>query len=95
MALTCAAVQGQWPERPGRLRSDFAFQRSTNDADGQQAIPDMNPVRVTRTAVRFAPDPHRVITKTFLPGEHIFPDGQSRAELVIRRILAMPPSGSR
>lgn len=50
----------------------------------------MNPIRVTRTAVRFAPDPHRVITKTFMPGEHIFPDGQSRAALVINRILAMP-----
>ncbi len=50
----------------------------------------MNPIQVTRTAVRFAPDRHRVITKPFLPGEHIFPDGQSRAELVIKRILAMP-----
>jgi len=50
----------------------------------------MNPIPVTRTAVRFTPDPHRVITKTFLPGEHIFPDGHSRARLVIRRILAMP-----
>ena len=50
----------------------------------------MNPIHVTRSAVRFTPDPHRVITKTFLPGEHIFPDGQSRAGLVIKRILAMP-----
>jgi predicted GH43/DUF377 family glycosyl hydrolase len=50
----------------------------------------MNPIRVTRSTVRFAPDPHRVITKTFLPGAHIFPDGQSRAELVIKRILALP-----
>ena len=50
----------------------------------------MNPIHVTRTAVRLAPDPHRVITKPFLPGEQIFPDGQSRAELIIKRILAMP-----
>ena len=50
----------------------------------------MNPIPVTRTAVRFAPDTRRVITKTFLPGERIFPDGHSRAAVVIRRILAMP-----
>ena len=50
----------------------------------------MNPIPVTRSAVRFVPDPHRVITKVFLPGEHIFPDGHSRAKLVIERILAMP-----
>ncbi|NOY55540.1 MAG: glycosidase [Actinobacteria bacterium] len=45
---------------------------------------------VTRTAVRFTPDPSRVISKPFIPGERIFPDGQSRAALVIERILAMP-----
>lgn len=50
----------------------------------------MNPIPVTRTAVRFTPDPSRVISKPFIPGERIFPDGQSRAALVIERILAMP-----
>jgi predicted GH43/DUF377 family glycosyl hydrolase len=50
----------------------------------------MNPLPVTRTAVRFAPDPHRVVTKPFLPGKQVFPDGQSRVELIIKRILAMP-----
>ncbi|MDH3259876.1 MAG: glycoside hydrolase family 130 protein [Acidimicrobiia bacterium] len=50
----------------------------------------MNPIPVTRTAVRLVPDPHRVITKPFLPGEQVFPDGQSRAALIIKRILAMP-----
>ncbi|MFV1961698.1 MAG: glycoside hydrolase family 130 protein [Acidimicrobiia bacterium] len=50
----------------------------------------MNSIPVTRTAVRFAPDTRRVITKTFLPGARIFPDGHSRAALVIKRILAMP-----
>ncbi len=50
----------------------------------------MNPIPVTRTGVRFAPDPTRVITKPFLPGEHTFPDGHSRAVLIINRILAMP-----
>ncbi len=52
----------------------------------------MNPIPVTRTTVRFTPDTRRVITKTFLPGERIFPDGHSRAALVIERILAMPES---
>ena len=50
----------------------------------------MTPIPVTRTPVRLTPDPHRVITKPFLPGEQIFPDGQSRVELIIKRILAMP-----
>lgn len=49
----------------------------------------MKPIPVTRTGVRFAPDPHRVITKPFLPGEQVFPDGQSRAEVIITRILTM------
>ena len=49
----------------------------------------MKPIPVIRTAVRIAPDPHRVITKPFLPGEQVFPDGQSRALLIITRILAM------
>ena len=49
----------------------------------------MNPIPITRRRVRFYPDPHRVITKPFLPGEQVFPDGQSRAALIINRILAM------
>ena len=49
----------------------------------------MKPIPVIRSAVRLAPDPHRVITKPFLPGEQVFPDGQSRARLIIERILAM------
>jgi predicted GH43/DUF377 family glycosyl hydrolase len=50
----------------------------------------MNPIPITRRRVRFLPDPNRVITKPFLPGEQVFPDGASRAELIINRILAMP-----
>jgi len=49
----------------------------------------MTPIPVTREPVNLTPDPHRVITKPFLPGEHVFPDGQSRADLIIKRILAM------
>jgi predicted GH43/DUF377 family glycosyl hydrolase len=52
----------------------------------------MNPIPITRRRVRFHPDPHRVITKPFLPGEQVFPDGQSRAALIIDRILAMSAS---
>lgn len=39
--------------------------------------------------VRLVPDARRVITKPFLPGEEFFPDGASRIEVVVRRILAM------
>jgi predicted GH43/DUF377 family glycosyl hydrolase len=49
----------------------------------------MNPISVSRTKARFVPDPHRVIPKPFLPGARIFPDGQSRAAIVLDRILAM------
>ena len=40
--------------------------------------------------IRFVPDSERVIAKPFLPGEEVFPDGHSRIEVVVRRILAMP-----
>jgi len=50
----------------------------------------MSRIPVNRTAARFAPDPLRVIIKPFLPGEQLFPDGQSRVQFVIDRILAMP-----
>ncbi len=40
--------------------------------------------------MRLLPDPRRVITKPFLPGEETFPDGSSRIDVVLRRIMAMP-----
>ncbi len=49
----------------------------------------MNPIPITRSPVRFTRDPHRVIAKPFLPGEQVFPDGQSRVRVVVKRILAM------
>ncbi len=52
----------------------------------------MKPIPIARQRVRFLPDSQRVIAKTYLPGEQVFPDGQSRAELIIKRILAMPES---
>ncbi len=39
--------------------------------------------------LRLLPDPLRVIAKPFLPGEDIFPEGTSRVDVVLRRILAM------
>jgi predicted GH43/DUF377 family glycosyl hydrolase len=52
----------------------------------------MNPISVSRSKVRFVPDSRRVIPKPFLPGARIFPDGQSRAAIVLDRILAMSES---
>ena len=50
----------------------------------------MNPIPITRTDVRFLPDSRRVIARLFVPGDRIFPDGRSRIELIVDRILAMP-----
>ena len=50
----------------------------------------MNAFPVTRTNVRFLPDSSRVIARLFVPGDQIFPDGRSRIELIVDRILAMP-----
>ncbi len=47
-------------------------------------------VAVTRTQHRLLPDPRRVITKPYLPGEEVFPNGKSRVRLVMERILAIP-----
>ena len=45
---------------------------------------------MTRCAsVQFVPDPRRVITKPFLPGEQADPDGSSRIQVVLERIMAM------
>ncbi len=40
-------------------------------------------------SVRLVPDPRRVITKEFLPREEFYPDGSSRLQVVLERILAM------
>jgi predicted GH43/DUF377 family glycosyl hydrolase len=47
-----------------------------------------SPIDITRLNVCLSRDPRRVITKPFLPGEETFPDGQSRVEVVLRRILS-------
>ena len=45
--------------------------------------------------VRLMPDASRVITKPFLPGEEVFPDGTSRIGLVVRRIVEMDETAVR
>ena len=52
----------------------------------------MNPIQITRRNVRLRPEQDRVVAKPFHPGEQAFPDGQSRAKVIIERILAMPES---
>jgi predicted GH43/DUF377 family glycosyl hydrolase len=52
----------------------------------------MNPVRtglVTRSRVRLAADPSRVVTQLFVPGQEGFELQQSRSAVVVRRILAL------
>jgi predicted GH43/DUF377 family glycosyl hydrolase len=51
----------------------------------------MDALRATRCdSVRLVPDARRVITKPFLPREEVYPDGSSRMQIVLERILAMP-----
>ncbi len=44
---------------------------------------------VTRSPLRFAPDPSRVITQLFVPGQEGFESQDSRAGAVLARILAL------
>jgi predicted GH43/DUF377 family glycosyl hydrolase len=41
---------------------------------------------------RLTPDPRRVITKPFLPREEVYPDGSTRVQAVLSRIMAMSDS---
>jgi len=47
-------------------------------------------VAVRRTEHRLLPDVRRVIAKPYLPGEEIVPGGDSRAGLLMRRVLEIP-----
>ncbi len=50
----------------------------------------MDALRITReSSVRLVPDPRRVITKLFMPGDEVVRDGLSRPEAVLRRIMAL------
>jgi predicted GH43/DUF377 family glycosyl hydrolase len=50
------------------------------------------PIPISKTDVRFVPDPRRVLLKPFAPGGVAFADGRSRAERIVSRILALPES---
>src|SRR5687767_10662077 len=45
---------------------------------------------ITRTRHRVLPDSRRVLAKPYLPGEETLLPGQSRAHLLMTRILAIP-----
>jgi predicted GH43/DUF377 family glycosyl hydrolase len=45
---------------------------------------------VTTASLRLLPDPTRVVTKPFLPGEETFSDGRSRVKVTLERILGIP-----
>jgi predicted GH43/DUF377 family glycosyl hydrolase len=47
------------------------------------------PASVTRTPLRLRPDPRRVVTRLFLPGQELMGNGESRAAGVVDRILAL------
>lgn len=56
---------------------------------GSSVVRIMNPLSTTRTDTQFVPNLQRVITKPFLPGEELRPDGHSRIQHVVERIMAM------
>jgi predicted GH43/DUF377 family glycosyl hydrolase len=47
-------------------------------------------LQILRTGPRLLPDPRRVIAKPYLPGEDGAIGGESRAALLVRRVLAIP-----
>ena len=50
----------------------------------------MKAITVTRTRHRLLPDATRVLAKPYLPGEEILLPAQSRAHLLMQRVLAIP-----
>ena len=52
----------------------------------------MRPVAVTRTKHRILPDPRRVLAKPYSPGEEIILAGESRAGVLMGRVLAIADS---
>ena len=50
----------------------------------------MTPLTITRTRVRVLPNSRRVLAKPYLPGEETLLPGQSRAQLLIARIMEIP-----
>ncbi|MEY4583096.1 MAG: hypothetical protein RL701_7799 [Pseudomonadota bacterium] len=52
----------------------------------------MKPISIKRSQHRLVPDSRRVLAKPYLPGEEILLPGQSRAQLLMARVLAIPES---
>src|ERR1700753_956541 len=52
----------------------------------------MKSISIKRTQHRLLPDARRVLAKPYLPGEETILPGQSRAHLLMARILAIPES---
>ena len=52
----------------------------------------MKPISIKRTRHRLLPQPRRVLAKPYLPGEETLAPGESRAQLLMSRILAIPES---
>ncbi len=50
----------------------------------------MKPIPIKRTQHRLLPDARRVLAKPYLPGEEAILPGESRAHLLMARILAIP-----
>ena len=47
-------------------------------------------MNVSKTDVRFLPDPRRVIVKPFVPGGEVSSDGRSHVKRIVERILRLP-----
>ena len=50
----------------------------------------MPPIRIERTQHRLLHDTRRVLAKQYLPGEEVILPGESRAQLLMTRVLAIP-----
>lgn len=55
----------------------------------------MLPIRIRRTQYRLLSDARRVLAKPYLPGEEAVLPGESRAHLLMARVLAIPEEGVR
>ncbi len=77
------------PDNPDTVGVHLLFGRS-NQAN-RHGVQPMSAFRVRRhDHIRLRPDASRVLLKPFLPGEEVFPDGRSRIESVLQRILDLP-----
>lgn len=59
---------------------------ASQDPDNSGSVP---PIEVIRTGACLLPDPGRVIAKRYMPVDEVLPNGRSRIERVVERILEM------